>query len=282
MELITLQAIDNSRPASRFKHSPLSNLVMALIFLSITLGIVWWYHTSELPLVILLISGGGCALFSLICFATFKKSLAPENWILSLSPQVVLIKFRSYLNAHFPQEDPQVAQFQLTEIESACMTKQTIKAPGSKNTPTTSFHTFLDLHITGQDLPSLKEQLKYERNVKMGTKGRFGTTSTKFSHYPVSVVGQQTVRIEWRSPTDRVTPGIKAAIKQLSRLGVRIEPSKKEVLDFTKTAMDQAAMEDQILQLAERGNLLQATKLTRRTLGLSLTESKAFVEDLLQ
>lgn len=282
MQLLTLQSADTSLPSRRFKQGSIITLVMALAFLSFSSAMTWWWYTTdEIPLMLLFVSGGSCALISLYCFAIFKKSLGPENWILSLSPQLVQIKFRSYLNPHFPQEDPQVAQFKLTEIQSACISKQTIKAPSSNNGTLTSFHTFLDLHIKGQDLVSLKEQLKYERNLKVRIPRWFGSTGTKFQHYPVSVIDPSTIRIEWRSPSDRVIPGIKVAIKHLSRLGVKIEPLKKEVMDCTRTSADQTAMENKILQLAERGNLLQATKLTRRAFGLSLTESKAFVEDLL-
>lgn len=41
-------------------------------------------------------------------------------------------------------------------------------------------------------------------------------------------------------------------------------------------------MDDKILHLAERGNLMAATKLARRVYKLSLTEAKQFVEEMLK
>ena len=90
------------------------------------------------------------------------------------------------------------------------------------------------------------------------------------------------LRIEWRSPSDIVTPGIKKALVKLKEEGIRIETLQKEVIDLTCDRTNPKRMEDNILHLAERGNLLAATKLARQAYGLSLTEAKVFVEDLIQ
>ncbi|CAA6691891.1 MULTISPECIES: hypothetical protein [unclassified Lentimonas] len=282
MQLHTLQAASRSPSASRFRHSPTSSILFALILLTITGAIVCWHVMGDLPRIIMLFSAGSCALISLFALSTVKHALRATNWILTVDPQQVQIKFRSYLNAHFPQEDPQVAELKLTEIESANITKQTLKAPGADNATTTSFHTFLDLHTPSTDLQPLKAQLKYERTCKAPKTGRLVTSSSKYQHYPVSIVGEHTVRIAWRSPSDRITPNIKTALKAFSRQGIRIDPLQKETHDLTKTASEQTAQDDQILQLAEHGNMLAAIKLTRKSYGMRLTEAKAFVEDLLQ
>ncbi len=64
--------------------------------------------------------------------------------------------------------------------------------------------------------------------------------------------------------------------------GIRIEPIEKEVIDLARNEADQKQMEDNILHLAERGNLPAATKLARRTYGFSLAKAKEFVEELIQ
>ncbi|CAA6678178.1 Unannotated [Lentimonas sp. CC4] len=216
-----------------------------------------------------------CALHSQTC--TPRNELDPYSRSPTGADQVPLVSQRN-----FPQEDPQVAELKLTEIESANITKQTLKAPGADNATTTSFHTFLDLHTPSTDLQPLKAQLKYERTCKAPKTGRLVTSSSKYQHYPVSIVGEHTVRIAWRSPSDRITPNIKTALKAFSRQGIRIDPLQKETHDLTKTASEQTAQDDQILQLAEHGNMLAAIKLTRKSYGMRLTEAKAFVEDLLQ
>lgn len=80
-----------------------------------------------------------------------------------------------------------------------------------------------------------------------------------------------------------IVPGIKKALAVLNRQGVTIESPKKEVIDLTERGRNNLkSNEDKILYLAERGNLLAATKLARRTYNFSLSEAKQFVEDLLE
>jgi len=279
---MTLKEINTTALYAQFKQSPLAQLIAAMLFVGLIMGTVCWHYFGDFPLGGVIFSGGFFGLFAWISFSSFKKSLAPTNWILSVGPDRILVKFRSYLNSHFPQTDPQVVQFHPSEIQSARITKQRITAPGSRNRRVTSFHTFLDLNISEQDLTPLKEQLKYERSLKMPLTGKFVKSSGKSRHYPVSVVDNRTIRIEWRSPWDIVIPSIKKAINKLRRQGISIEALQKEVIDLTRDRADQKRMEDNILHLAERGNLLAATKLARRTYGFGLTEAKDFVEDLLE
>jgi ribosomal protein L7/L12 len=64
---------------------------------------------------------------------------------------------------------------------------------------------------------------------------------------------------------------------------VNMERLHREVIDLTEDgAAIQKSTEDKILHLAERGNLMAATKLARRIYKLSLTEAKQFVEELLE
>ena len=282
MQLLTLQDLNLTNLGRKFKQSPLAQLVATVIFVSLAAGMFCWYRLGELPGIIAVFSGGFLLLIGLICFTTFMKSLAPTNWVMAVGPNRVLIKFRSYLNAHFPATDPQVVQLSPSEIKFANITKQTITTPGSDHHNVTSFHTFLDLHIASGDLAALKNWLKYERTVKV-TSGKAIKTSSRSRHYPVSVVDNRIIRVEWRSPQDVVVPGIKKAIALLARHNISIAALNKEVLDLTDNSeKGQRRMDDKILLLAERGNLMAAAKLARRAYKLSLTEAKQFVEDLLE
>ena len=77
--------------------------------------------------------------------------------------------------------------------------------------------------------------------------------------------------------------GIQKALSILEKQGITIEPTQKEAIDLTARGRSNLkSTEDKILYLAERGNLLAAIKLARRTYKLSLAEAKQFVEDLLK
>ena len=101
-------------------------------------------------------------------------------------------------------------------------------------------------------------------------------------HYPVSVAENRTIRIEWQSPCDKIQPGINKAIALLADRGINIEPLSKEVLDMTLTSSEKTDMEDRILFLAQRGEIIAATKLARKAMGMRLPDAKKFVEDLTQ
>lgn len=280
MKLLVLQDVTLTNLDRRFRQSPLAQFIASLLFFSLAVAAACWYWFGNLPLFVAIFSGGFMFLLSLIFFSTFRKALAPTNWILAVGPDRVLIKFRSYLNTHFPSTDPQVVLLDPSQIARANITKQKITAPGSRSRNETSFHTFLDIHLSSVDLAPLKERLKYERTTKAQKTGKY--TSSKARHYPVSVVGKDTIRIEWRSPSDIVVPGIKKALAVLERQGITIESPEKETIDLTEQGRnDLKKAEDKILYLAERGNFIAATKLARRTYDLSLTEAKQFVEDLI-
>ena len=281
MKLLVLEDTALTNLDMKFRQSPLAQLIPSLIFFSLTGGAVYWYWFRGMHLITAVLFGGMMFLMGLALFSSFKKALAPTNWLLAIGPDRVLIKFRSYLNAHFPSTDPQVVLLDPSEIAYARIAKQKIKVPGSRNRNRTSFHTFLDLHVPSTDLMPLKDRIKYERILKPQKTGKY--TKSKCHHYPVSILNIDTIRIEWPSPIIFIAPGISRALTMLSRQGVKIESPKKEFVDLTeKGRSDLKSSEDKILYLAERGNLIAAAKLAQRTYKLSLAQAKQFVEDILE
>lgn len=287
MRLFTLQEIDTAKlPQSRFKQSMVFRqsrtfcLIPPILSVGLIVGLVYWYYCGNAPLSVVIVVGGLLGLVGCITFAQAKKTLASPNWILAIEPDQVFIKFRSYLNPHFPPTDPQVVRLHLTKIESARITKQKLTLLGISGKGKTSYHTFLDLTVAEQDISLLQDQIKYERNLKPPLTGKFIKSRSKSHHYPVSVIDNRTIRIEWRSPADWITPKITIAVQLLGDLGIKIDSPKNEIVDMTKSGADPKRMEDNILRMAERGKVIAATALARRTYGLSLTEAKLFVEEL--
>ncbi len=232
----------------------------------------------------MVVSGGFSALFSVVCFRCFAKTLAPTNWLVAIGPDRMLLKFRSYLNSHFPEEDPQVILLSYSEVEAAQITKQKIIYEGARREgPTTEYHTYLDLFVRDQDPQPLKERLRYERNVKVTKDRIICKTSSKAVHYPVSVVEDKIIRIQWRCPSSWVVPGIKRVIDVLARQHVNIRPTQRQVHDYTKThSADSKESEARILELAEKGKVFAATRLARKVFNYNTTEAKQFVEGLLR
>ena len=119
-----------------FKTWPAPKILAVVIFfflggLLIYLGYRGGYQSGEVRLYAegyywvggVLLFLGGIALY----FA--RNSLDPGNWLLKVSPERLLIKYRSYHNHHFPQEDPVVVEISTGDMD-----------PGSSRNPDLSFH----------------------------------------------------------------------------------------------------------------------------------------------
>lgn len=101
----------------------------------------------------------------LITFSRFRKALSPENWVLKLGMDRILVKYRSYLNSHLPVEDLVVTEIPFSEIAWARKTKETVYTETSDST-LTRFYTFLDLKLSTTNTEELKNAIKFERNRK--------------------------------------------------------------------------------------------------------------------
>jgi len=283
MQLLKLSDVQLTPDSRIFKESALVHLIATLIFTGAAIGVYLWYRFRELPLYLFILLGGLLLLFSMVCFRSFKKALARTNWLFAVGPDKILIKFRSFLNTNLPEDDPQVISLSLTEIEAARITKLRLRYPGSQNKTTTEFRKYLDLFVNSDNLQQLKERLKYERTTKVTTQTKIGKRSSKIHHYPVSIVDNKIIRILWKSPSSHVKPGIDKAANLLERLRVTIKPTQSQVNNYTKGAVQEGAKaEEKILELAEQGKTIAATRLAQRVYNYDMAQAKKFVDSLLQ
>jgi len=236
----------------------------------------------------------------------------PSNWLVRLRPDQMLIKFRSYLNDHFPEDDPVVAAIQYSEIEWVRKTREkrisaSMCDPGTK---ATSWHTYLDIKLNRQDglkeilarernrpapqsrvaeithelflarkrkapkpeITRIKETLKTERSLH---KKKMRGSGTRHHHYPVRMADSELLRVEWAG----IKPGIKGILTIL-RGKVSVEPELTIKTDDTLT-VEGKDLDSQILELAERGKKLDAISMVRQKYGYSLAQSKEIVEGLM-
>jgi len=284
MQILKLKDVQLTTQERIFKESAFKQFLAGLLFAGLVIGMFFWNRFGDLPFFAFVFSGFFLALFSIFFFRCFAKTLAPTNWLLAIGPDRVLIKFRSYLNPHLPADDPQVVSLSFSEIEAAHITKEKIRYYRSQgNSRTTEYQTHFDLHIKTESLQPLQERLKYERSVKTYKESSVCRSSTKARHYPVSVPEDKIIRIQWRSPGTHVVPGVKKTIDILARNHVAIEPVQRQDRDFTAKAIEGGAKaEDKILELAERGKILAATRLAKRVYDYDNTEARKFVDSLLE
>jgi hypothetical protein len=272
MRLLKLSEVEYTPGDKVFRASALVQAGFAALFVAVIAGLICWRVYGGLPLILLIPSGAGVGLGVLIAGASAVKAMRGSNWLVIWGQDRLLIKFRSYLNTHFPPDDPQVALLRASEITAARQSTLTLRTPSDEESWSQQTSVFLEISVNC-DLSALREALKHEHQL-----GR--TESTVWQNYPVSVAGENVIRIEWKSSQTRIRPGISAALRLLGRCSA-IKESSSERLDLTRTRhLNRAEMDSQILALAERGRKIDAVKVARTTYGYSLREAVDFVDGL--
>src|ERR671914_503566 len=110
---------------------------------------------------------------------------------------------------------------------------------------------FLDVRLKPEvDLSELQERLRRERQLRSG--------GTAWRHYPVSVLDDRTIRIEWRSKRTRIVPGIDQALQLLGG-AVREEKGPREYVELGGggRALESTEAMHQVRMLAEQGRLVE-------------------------
>jgi ribosomal protein L7/L12 len=289
MKLLRPKDVSLTSLDKRFKQSPVGKLVASVITLGLCITFITLYFLGKMELQAMLIGTGICFVIFLFVFSTFIQNIAPSAWNLAISSKVIYIKFRSFFNSHFPEDDPQVIKLPFSEIKSVRATKHELKYKTTKkikNGPTrtgsvTKYQTFLDITVKETDLTPLVKQLDYESNLKCSKNGSGG--QSRFHHFPVRVVMPNTIRLEWFTKNTQLKPGIKKTVEMLGQEGLCIEELKKEVTDYTDIAsLGQQNIDEGIRQFAITESKLGAIELARTQYGYGLKEAKEFVENLME
>jgi ribosomal protein L7/L12 len=288
MELLTLKDVNLTNLDKRFKQSAIGKLVGVFIPLGFCTLIVSLHFKGEMGLPPTLISTAIFLLLSIYILKMFIKNIGPNSWNLAICPGVILVKFRSFFNNHFPETDPQVVRLAVSEIKSVHITKQKLKYKtrgnsknGSKRTGTcTKYQTFLDINLNNVDLAALAKQLDYEHSLKHSKNGSAGKSRAR--HFPVRVMMPDTIRLEWFTKNTQLKPGIKKAVELLEQQGICIEEKQKEVMDYTEIASkDPQEINKVISELALRESKMAAIEIARNQYNYGLKEAKDFVENLM-
>ena len=269
----------------------------------------------EFPAGILYILAFILWMVSLLCLMTYRARMRSGNWLVKSCPDRLFVKFRSYLNDHYPDTDPTVLEIEYSEIEWIRRTRERLTTPScnEEDANQIQFFTFLDLKLKNGDLSRLQEVLQQERNRKpprsktdelrhelfLARKRKAPDSEInrlkenikrekarepkktlrsriKHHHYPVRVVQPDIVRIQWNGIHPRIGPAMDFLSQYLP-----VKPELSLATDTTSSTENNRP-DDVILDLAMRGKIFQAITLVRKTYGYSLTQSKQFVDDLLK
>ena len=254
-----------------FRQSVRTPLVATLLLLLAAAGVSLAGITGRLPAVVAGLGGGSLLLFSAVML---RRARSPANWLLACDGRRVLIKLRSYLNTAFPAEVPHVLEMPLSDVEAVRATQSELRGQGSEGEALREPLLFLDVRLKpGVDLSELQERLRRERQLRSG--------GTAWRHYPVSVLDDRTIRIEWRSKRTRTVPGIDQALQVLGG-AAREEQGSREYVELGRAGrrLESTDALHQVRALAEQGRIVEATLLAKRAFGWSTAEARERIEQL--
>jgi hypothetical protein len=188
----------------------------------------------------------------------------------------VLVKFRSFANAHFNPNDEVVVSFPQNEIAWVRQRREKLLSPSSEGGALTQSFSYLELGLKNVDAALLERRLAEER-ARRPPPARIETISRD---YPVRLLDGPVLQIRWRGGSNCITPAIKKVLNELSRFAPLRDPVGDEI-DASAPGLTPEDSQSRILALAERGEMIAATKLARECYGGALAEAKQFVEELI-
>lgn len=266
MKLLKISEVEIKPEYELYKQSTFWSLFAVVFFVLSMLGIIIWGISGGIPIGMMIFSASGLVIFILIFFSSYKKSLKPENWAVYLTDKHIFIKFRSFLNTAYPEDDPQVVCFKYSEIGSFFKGKETRTTPTMSGTKQIEYIKFIDLYIRTNTL-ELDKQLNYERTIKAKTRW----------HHNYVFVKDNKVRIIWFDTNTILTPNLTTVVKSLTKKGVYRTYNS----DIANIACNLMSDEDRnILELYNQGKYLESISMARRLYGINLSEAKEFVNEL--
>jgi len=279
MQLMRLPDVPIEPRDRVFHYSKLRAAAGATILAAIALAafLFAWFKNAWLAYYVAAVLFFCLLIFQKLVTARFRSS----NWLLRMTDHGMFIKFRSYLNQHFNDQDLTVVFLPYSEIRSARLMKQRQELPyrneRNQSTTTTQTRRLLELELAG-DSGQLGQALAEERK-RVFTKIGYGTgkISTRYHHFPVRLASPSLLRIEWG-----VVPGIQTILDALTRHTL-VQTAGEATQNLTNLEqLSRQEQESRLLELAESGDMIGAITMARRLYSYDLTAAKQFVEELLR
>jgi hypothetical protein len=219
-----------------------------------------------------------------ICLLVFQRLVTARflssNWLIRMTDHGMFVKFRSYLNHHFSNQDPAVVFLSYAEVRAARLIKerQVVFDWDDRSPPATTIkrRRLIGLELAGDTTP-LKEALANERQRVFDKPSNGGGGKTRYHHLPVRLASATLLTIEWG-----VVPSAQTLLDALTRHTLVQTPTavSKDFVDLDNLTKEQ--QETRLLELAESGDIIGAVAIARRLYSYDLTTAKAFVDGLLQ
>jgi hypothetical protein len=272
MRLLRSQDVEIGPNDRVFHHARVRALIVWLAgFGAATAFFFHAYTTKWLPGYFF---GSFLLLFLLLTLSMITARFHPSNWLVRMGQTGIYVQYRSYLNYQLRPDDPSVIFLSFGEIASARLVKERVETPDTAKpgATQTQYLRYVELALSGDPTP-IADALQAELAEQAPSEKRwYGTSSTLYQDYPVTMSAPATVRIHWD-----VVPGAQKFLDAL-RLYTAIDDPVSLTQDFTQLkSLSREDQQKRLRELVARGQNITAIYAARRLYGCSLGEAKQMV-----
>lgn len=275
MRLLRLRDVEVSPNDRVFRHARLRALIVWLAGFAAATAFFLQAYTAKWPPGYFF--GSFLLLFLLLTLRMVTARFHPSNWLVRMNETGIYVQYRSYLNYQLPADDPSVVFLSFGEIASARLIKERVETPDAAKpgATQTQYLRHIELELSGDPAP-LAEALQAELGEQAPSeKHWYGTSSTLYRDYPVTMSAAASVRIHWD-----VVPGAQRFLDALRPYTVIADPVSL-TQDFTHLkSLSREDQQKQLRELVARGQNITATCAARKLYGCSLGEAKQMVNSL--
>jgi hypothetical protein len=196
VQLMREQDVPAKNNARIYRYAPWHVVVVYLVLLGLAAGLFVIGVRQHVTFMKILGSIFGCfvLLGRRFLLARFRES----NWLVRADENGLYIKFRSYLNYHFPADDPTVVFIPFREIRKAHRTREQRQSGFvGDNRRSVQTVTLVEVELTC-DVAALSSAVSEENSRPGPTEKRwYGTTSRRANHCPLVVDAHGRLRLLW-------------------------------------------------------------------------------------
>lgn len=254
----------------------MGGLSLALLYIAWRGG--WRFNNrgDGIPPFIGWFAGGVLLLFTrAMPYVFLKKRLKPSNWLVLRGADGLFVKYRSYLNAHFPEEDEQIVFLPYAAIGAARLHRRSWLTPSSQGKTRWDRATFVELRLNDQaHIDALAAKLAVERGRKGPRRKTWYGSSTagRYGDYPVQIAADGSLAIAWRA-----SPG---AAQFLADIAGKIVVADAARTDYDWRDATTPETETAATTLGRMGDSFAVIRLLRRKYGVSLADAKAHSDQI--
>jgi hypothetical protein len=200
MRLLRLQDVEIGLNDRVFRHPRLQALILWLAGFAATTALFFLFfhaYTGKWPPGY--VFGSFLLLFVLFTLRMVTARFHPSNWLVRMNETGIYAQYRSYLNYRLPADDPCVVFLSLGEIASARLVKERVETPdpAKPGATQTQYLRYVEIELSG-NTALLADALQAERGEQAPLKKRwYGTSSTLYRDYPVTMTAPTFLRIRW-------------------------------------------------------------------------------------